>query len=119
MDSLAAVPLGRRRRKSSVRSKPCGGSKISCAPCLLLGSPYRPLGVAAIEKSSTLDTRVIEVWWCPTSVLCSLPLYAAGSIESDGCGKRYFSGVYVSSYAPTHSALIEPRRGTRPTHTHY
>ncbi|KAI0261958.1 CHAT domain-containing protein [Gloeopeniophorella convolvens] len=50
-----------------------------------------------------------RVWWCPTSVFCSLPLHAAGPVSSDNGMKQYFSDIYISSYTPTLSALIEAR----------
>lgn len=58
-----------------------------------------------------------RVWWCPTSVLCSLPLHAAGPVEpEDGGATRYFSDIYIPSYTPTLSALIEARKGIADTH---
>jgi hypothetical protein len=47
-----------------------------------------------------------RVWWCPTSVFCSLPLHAMGPIPSDGGEDRYFLDLYIPSYTPTLSALI-------------
>ncbi|KAH8988386.1 CHAT domain-containing protein [Lactarius akahatsu] len=77
---------------------------------------YELVGRPVIEKLHELEIpEQSRVWWCPTSVLCSLPLHAAGPIESDGKRKRYFSDVYVSSYTPTLSALIESRKDI--THT--
>ncbi|KAH9068001.1 CHAT domain-containing protein [Lactarius deliciosus] len=77
---------------------------------------YELVGRPVIEKLHELEIpEQSRVWWCPTSVLCSLPLHAAGPIESDGKRKRYFSDVYVSSYTPTLSALIESRKDS--THT--
>ncbi|KAI9435726.1 CHAT domain-containing protein, partial [Lactarius indigo] len=73
---------------------------------------YELVGRPVIEKLHELEIpEQSRVWWCPTSALCSLPLHAAGPIESDGRRKRYFSDVYVSSYTPTLSALIESRKG--------
>ncbi|KAH9965644.1 CHAT domain-containing protein [Russula compacta] len=51
-----------------------------------------------------------RVWWCPTSVICSLPLHAMGPIRSDGRTKLYFSDMYITSYTPTLSALIESHK---------
>jgi CHAT domain-containing protein len=51
-----------------------------------------------------------RIWWCPTSVFCSLPLHAMGPIQSDGSQKLYFSDLYIPSYTPTLSALIESRK---------
>jgi CHAT domain-containing protein len=50
-----------------------------------------------------------RVWWCPTSVFCSLPLHAMGPIRSNKSRKRYFSDLYVCSYTPSLSALIASR----------
>jgi CHAT domain-containing protein len=51
-----------------------------------------------------------RVWWCPTSVFCSLPLHAMGPLQSDDGVERYFSDLYIPSYTPTLSALIESRK---------
>ena len=56
-----------------------------------------------------------RVWWCPTSVFCSLPLHAMGPIPSAGHQKRYFSDLYVSSYTPTLGALIASRANVTQT----
>ena len=51
-----------------------------------------------------------RIWWCPTSVFCSLPLHAMGPIPSDDNDEpRYFLDLYISSYTPTLSALIQSR----------
>ncbi|KAH9006571.1 CHAT domain-containing protein [Lactarius hatsudake] len=56
-----------------------------------------------------------RVWWCPTSVFCSLPLHAMGPIPSDDHQKRYFSDLYVFSYTPTLGALIASRANVSQT----
>lgn len=56
-----------------------------------------------------------RVWWCPTSVFCSLPLHAMGPIPSNGQQKRYFSDLFVSSYTPTLGALIASRANVTQT----
>ncbi|KAH9171555.1 CHAT domain-containing protein [Lactarius sanguifluus] len=53
-----------------------------------------------------------QVWWCPTSVFCSLPLHAMGPIPSGDTSDRYFSDLYVPSYTPSLSALIESRKAS-------
>ena len=71
---------------------------------------YDLVGSPVIERLREL--RIPEqsrVWWCPTSVFCSLPLHAMGPISSNGPTKLYFSDMYISSYTPTLSALIESR----------
>ena len=50
-----------------------------------------------------------RVWWCPTSVFCSLPLHAMGPIPSDDGELRYFLDLYICSYTPSLSALIQSR----------
>ncbi|KAI9428886.1 CHAT domain-containing protein [Lactarius psammicola] len=50
-----------------------------------------------------------RIWWCPTSVFCSLPLHAMGPIPSNDGKVRYFLDLYTCSYTPTLSALIQSR----------
>ncbi|KAI0246751.1 TPR-like protein [Lactifluus subvellereus] len=52
-----------------------------------------------------------RIWLCPTSVLASLPIHAAGPISSHTDVKRYLCDIYVCSYTPSLSALIAPRSG--------
>jgi CHAT domain-containing protein len=51
-----------------------------------------------------------RVWWCPTSVFCSLPLHAMGPVHSDVDPPQYFLDLYIPSYIPSLSALIESRK---------
>ena len=51
-----------------------------------------------------------RVWWCPTGAFCSLPLHAMGPIPSDDGNELYFSDLYIPSYTPSLSALIESRK---------
>ncbi|KAH9956725.1 CHAT domain-containing protein [Russula dissimulans] len=82
------------------------------ALCFVLQGLHNLVGRPVIEKLHELGIpEQSRVWWCPTSVFCSLPLHAAGPIESKGCIKQYFSDLYVSSYTPSLSALIESRKG--------
>ncbi|KAI0298390.1 CHAT domain-containing protein [Multifurca ochricompacta] len=72
---------------------------------------YYLVGLPVIRRLREL--RIPEqsrVWWCPTSVFCSLPLHAMGPIPSNDGIKRYFSDLYIPSYTPTLSALIESRK---------
>ncbi len=48
-----------------------------------------------------------RVWWCPTSVFCSLPLHAMGPIRSDVDPPQYFLDLYITSYIPSLSVLIQ------------
>ena len=73
----------------------------------LVGEPVikrlRILGVA--EQS--------RIWLCPTSVFCSLPLHAMGPIPSSRDTRdQYFSDLYIPSYTPSLSTLIESRRAS-------
>ena len=77
---------------------------------------YELVGKPVIERLRLLGVpEQSRVWWCPTSVFCSLPLHAMGPIPSDHIpkpskpSKRYFSDVYIPSYTPSLSALIESR----------
>ena len=77
----------------------------------VLENLYNLVGRPVIDRLHEL--RIPEqsrVWWCPTSVLCSLPLHAMGPIPSHDEEKRYFSDLYIPSYTPTLSALIESRK---------
>ena len=72
---------------------------------------YDLVGRPVIEELRRLKIpEQSRVWWCPTSVFCTLPLHAMGPIPSDNEAKRYFLDLYISSYTPTLSALIESRR---------
>ena len=73
----------------------------------LVGRPViRELRRLKIQEQS-------RIWWCPTSVFCSLPLHAMGPIPSNNGVLRYFSDIYISSYTPTISALIESRKPSK------
>jgi hypothetical protein len=50
-----------------------------------------------------------RIWWYTTSVFGSLPLHAMGPIPSDDGETRYFLDLYICSYTPTLSALIQSR----------
>ncbi|KAH9973624.1 hypothetical protein BJV74DRAFT_195586 [Russula compacta] len=53
---------------------------------------YNLVGHPVIERLRKLNVpEQSRVWWCPTSVFCSLPLHAMGPIRSDGPTKLYFS----------------------------
>jgi CHAT domain-containing protein len=71
---------------------------------------YELVGKPIINRLHHLNIpEQSRVWWCPTSVFCSLPLHAMGPISSNDKVKRYFSDAYISSYTPTLSALIKSR----------
>ena len=68
---------------------------------------YDLVGKPVIDQLHRLNVlEQSRVWWCPTSVFCSLPLHAMGPIPSDDGEDRYFLDIYVPSYTTTLSALI-------------
>ncbi|KAI0265682.1 CHAT domain-containing protein, partial [Gloeopeniophorella convolvens] len=78
----------------------------------VLQNLYKLVGEPVIRRLRMLQVpEQSRVWWCPTSSFCSLPLHAAGPLPSEDGPKRYFSDIYVCSYTPTLSALIEARQG--------
>ncbi|KAH9057550.1 CHAT domain-containing protein [Lactarius vividus] len=72
-------------------------------------------GLDSSHYDQTLASVLVEfynlsrIWWCPTSVFCSLPLHAMGPIPSDNGVERYFLDLYICSYTTTLSALIQSR----------
>ena len=71
---------------------------------------YELVGEPVIERLRLLGVpEQSRIWWCPTSVFCSLPLHAMGPIPSDHTFEQYFSDLYIPSYTPSLSALIESR----------
>ncbi|KAH9014877.1 CHAT domain-containing protein [Lactarius pseudohatsudake] len=71
---------------------------------------YELVGKPVIKRLRLLGVpEQSRIWWCPTSVFCSLPLHAMGPIPSSGNRDRYFSDLYIPSYTPSLSALIESR----------
>ncbi|KAI0283882.1 CHAT domain-containing protein [Russula brevipes] len=79
---------------------------------------YDLVGQPVIERLRELNVQEnSRIWWCPTSVFCSLPLHAMGPVRLDGRVKQYFSDLYITSYTPTLSALIEARKPSAQTST--
>jgi CHAT domain-containing protein len=77
----------------------------------VLSDLYELIGKLVIERLRELKvSEKSRVWWCPTGAFCSLPLHAMGPIPSDDADERYFSDLYIPSYTPTLSALIESRK---------
>jgi len=77
----------------------------------VLADLYELVGKPVIERLHQLKVpEKSRVWWCPTSAFCSLPLHAMGPIPSDDSDKVYFMDLYIPSYTPTLSALIESRK---------
>ena len=72
---------------------------------------YDLVGRPLIKRLNELNIpEQSRVWLCPTSVFCSLPLHAMGPIPSDTGSSRYFLDLYIPSYTPSLSALIESRK---------
>jgi len=77
----------------------------------VLKSLHELVGQPVVEELRRLKIpEQSRIWWCPTSVFCSLPLHAMGPIPSDDGVPRYFSDLYIPSYTPTLYALIESRK---------
>ena len=78
---------------------------------MVLAELYTLVGKPVIDRLRQLQVpEQSRIWWCPTSVFCSLPLHAMGPIPSDHAEPRYFLDLYICSYTPTLSALIQSRR---------
>ncbi|KAH9057576.1 CHAT domain-containing protein [Lactarius vividus] len=76
----------------------------------VLAELYKLVGKPVIDRLRQLGIpEQSRIWWCPTSVFGSLPLHAMGPIPSDDGEKRYFLDLYICSYTPTLSALIQSR----------
>ncbi|KAI0283874.1 CHAT domain-containing protein [Russula brevipes] len=100
-------------RKQGLGSKEYEGTLSS-----VLKGLYDLVGKSVIERLRELNVQEqSRIWWCPTSVFCSLPLHAMGPVRSDGHVKLYFSDLYITSYTPTLSALIEARKPSAQTST--
>ncbi|KAI0255285.1 CHAT domain-containing protein [Lactifluus subvellereus] len=77
----------------------------------ILENLYELVGRPVIQELRKLNIpEQSRIWWYPTSAFCSLPLHAMGPIPSDDGVRRYFSDLYISSYTPTLSTLIESRK---------
>ena len=77
----------------------------------VLADLYELVGKPVIDRLRKFKVpEKSRVWWCPTGAFCSLPLHAMGPIPSDDGKKRYFSDLYIPSYTPSLSALIESRK---------
>jgi hypothetical protein len=78
----------------------------------VLADLYKLVGRPVIDRLRELNIpKQSRIWWCPTSVFYSLPLHAMGPIPSkdSDSDKQYFMDLYISSYIPTLSALVQSR----------
>ena len=72
---------------------------------------YELVGRPVIKRLNELNIpEQSRVWWCPTSVFCSLPLHAMGPIPLDVGPPRYFLDLYIPSYTSSLSALIDSHK---------
>jgi hypothetical protein len=103
-------------RDELVKARKCGldSKEYQDALCSVLKGLYELVGEPVIKRLRVLGVpEQSRIWWCPTSVFCSLPLHAMGPIPSSKPGKpQYFSDLYIPSYTPTLSALIDSRRAS-------
>jgi tetratricopeptide (TPR) repeat protein len=78
---------------------------------LVLAELYILVGQPVIDRLRQLQVpEQSRIWWCPTSVFYFLPLHAMGPIPSDDNDEPlYFLDLYICSYTPTLSALIQSR----------
>ncbi|KAH9047523.1 CHAT domain-containing protein [Lactarius deliciosus] len=87
--------------------------KYQDALSFVLKGLYELVGEPVLKRLQLLGVpEQSRIWWCPTSVFCSLPLHALGPIPSSGNRDRYFSDLYIPSYTPSLSALIESRKAS-------
>ncbi|KAH9005527.1 CHAT domain-containing protein [Lactarius hatsudake] len=98
------------------RKEGLDSAKYQHAIRVVLRDLYDLVGQPVIKKLRVLGVpEQSRIWWCPTSVFCYLPLHAMGPIPSEDMSrpskpsKRYFSDLYIPSYTPSLSALIESR----------
>jgi CHAT domain-containing protein len=93
------------RRKSGLDSSDYEETLAS-----VLKELYKLVGKPVIDRLSQLQVpEQSRVWWYTTSVFASLPLHAMGPIPSDDGEIHYFLDLYICSYTPTLSALIQSR----------
>ena len=93
------------------RRKGLESDKFEDALRTVLKELYELIGRPVIKRLNELNVpEQSRVWWCPTSIFCSLPLHAMGPIPSDVGPPRYFLDVYIPSYTPSLSALIEAHK---------
>jgi len=93
------------------RKKGPGSAEYDDALRSVLKELYELVGRPVIQRLNELDVpEQSRLWWCPTAAFCSLPLHAMGPIPSDSDDPRYFLDLYIPSYTPTLSALIESNR---------
>ena len=102
--------LSARRGRGDVLST----TSHACTVRSVLADLYTLVGRPVLERLRALGIpEQSRIWWCPTSAFWFLPLHAMGPIPStDGTREteQYFCDLYIPSYTPTLSALIESRK---------
>jgi hypothetical protein len=104
---------GLREKLLAARKKGLDSMEYDDSLISVLKALYDLVGRLVIKRLRKLNIpEQSRIWWCPTSVFCSLPLHAMGPIKSRASGRRrlYFSDLYIPSYTPTLSALIDSRK---------
>ena len=116
--SLIPTPTDFYRRAKALKDKlldsrikdGLDSSKYDKTLASVLAELYELVGKPVIDRLHQLQVPDhSRIWWCPTSVFCSLPLHAMGPIPSDDGERCYFLDLYICSYTPSLSALIESR----------
>ncbi|KAI9507225.1 CHAT domain-containing protein [Russula earlei] len=83
----------------------------------VLQNLYDLVGRPVIKRLQELGVpEQSRIWWCPTSVFCSLPLHAMGPIRTEDQFKLHFSDLYIPSYTPALSTLIESHNPNSRSH---
>ncbi|KAI0292638.1 hypothetical protein B0F90DRAFT_230142 [Multifurca ochricompacta] len=111
-----------RDRLVVARKKGLDSDKYKRALRSVLEGLYNLVGEPVINKLRTLGVpEQSRIWWCPTSVFCSLPLHAMGPIPSDDGVKRYFSDLYIPHIHPhsLHSSSLANPVQKRRSNLHY
>ena len=102
---------GLKDRLMSTRKEGLDSKEYGDALTFVLEELHDLVGQPVIQRLRKLNVpEQSRVWWCPTSVFCSLPLHAMGPVRSEGSLELYFSDLYIPSYTSTLSALIDSRR---------
>lgn len=76
----------------------------------------RDLWTSVVHPIVTILQNVVQlpigarIWWCPTSKFTILPFHAAGPYRKN---EKNLMDIYISSYAPSLSALIRARERVR------
>jgi hypothetical protein len=92
------------------KEKGLGSKDYDLTLASVLSDLYELVGKPVIERLRELKVpEKSRIWWCPTGAFCSLPLHAMGPIPSNDGKELYFSDLYIPSYTPSLSALIESR----------